>query len=195
MFFWNLLTSTDSNASTNGDFGTWLMLGGAIILIVVMMVFNGRSQRKRQQEMQETLNALKPGCKVKTIGGVCGVVVEVCNEDNTFVMETGSEEFGKSYIKFDKQAIYQTDAKKEPVAVEETTEAVATEETAEPEVEAPVFEEEAIAPVVAADALAEEFSEESESVESEESVESKESVEAEEVAEIEATEENAESEE
>lgn len=166
MFFWNLL-STEAEAGS--DFGTWLMLGGAIILIVVMMVFNGRSQRKRQQEMQETLNALKPGCKVKTIGGVCGVVVEVCNEDNTFVMETGSEEFGKSYIKFDKQAIYQTDAKKEPVAVEEATESVEAEEVAQPveetpvfeeeaiqpEAEAPVFEEEAIAPVVAAEALAE----------------------------------------
>ena len=108
MFFWNLLTSPDT--STNGDFGTWLMLGGAIIFIVIMMVMNGRTQKKRQQEMQDTLNALKPGCKVKTIGGICGVVVEVCAEDNTFVLETGSEEFGKSYIKFDKQAVYQTDA-------------------------------------------------------------------------------------
>ena len=55
------------------------------------------------------LNALKPGNKVKTIGGVCGVVVEVC-DDNTFVLETGTEMSGKSYIKFDKQAVYQTDA-------------------------------------------------------------------------------------
>ena len=157
MFFWNLLTSPDT--STNGDFGTWLMLGGAIIFIVIMMVMNGRTQKKRQQEMQDTLNALKPGCKVKTIGGICGVVVEVCAEDNTFVLETGSEEFGKSYIKFDKQAVYQTDAKKEPVAVEEETAAPVAEEAVAPAEESPVFEEEAIAPVIAADALAEETAE------------------------------------
>ena len=56
------------------------------------------------------LDAIKPGNKVKTIGGICGVVVEVNAEENTFVLETGTEASGKSYIKFDKQAVYQTDA-------------------------------------------------------------------------------------
>jgi preprotein translocase YajC subunit len=159
MFFWNLLST---EASTSSDFGTWLMLGGAIILIVVMMVFNGRSQRKRQQEMQETLSAVKPGSKVKTIGGICGVVVEVCNEDNTFVLETGSEKFGKSYVKLDKQAIYQTDAKKETAPVEEIPVATAQEEeVVAPVEETPVFEEESVAPVIAAEAVVEEPVEES----------------------------------
>ena len=58
----------------------------------------------------KTLDAIKPGNKVKTIGGICGVVVEICEDDNTFVIETGTEKSGKSYIKFDKQAVYQTDA-------------------------------------------------------------------------------------
>ena len=86
------------------------------------------------------LNAIQPGNKVKTIGGVCGVVVEVCPEDNTFIMETGSEKSGKSYLKFDKQAVYQTDAvaKKEDVAPVE-------EETVAPQEE--VFEEVAADPV------------------------------------------------
>ena len=175
MFFWNLLTSPDT--STNGDFGTWLMLGGAIIFIVIMMVMNGRTQKKRQQEMQETLDALKPGCKVKTIGGICGVVVEICNEDNTFVMETGSEEFGKSYIKFDKQAIYQTDAKKEAAPAEEAP-IEAEKETVAPADETPVFEEEAVAPVIAAEAIAEKSAEPAEPTESvEEPVETEESAE------------------
>lgn len=66
------------------------------------------------------LNAIQPGNKVKTIGGICGVVVEVCPEDNTFVLETGTEKSGKSYIKFDKQAVYQTDAvAKKPETAEE----------------------------------------------------------------------------
>ena len=56
------------------------------------------------------INSVKPGNKVKTIGGICGIVVEVDAEENTFVLETGTEQSGKCFIKFDKQAIYQTDA-------------------------------------------------------------------------------------
>ena len=91
----------------NGTLVLLLVLVGAM---VAMMVFSRRSQKKRQEEQMRTLNAVKPGNKVKTIGGICGVVVEICDEDNTFVLETGTEKSGKSYIKFDKQAIYQTDA-------------------------------------------------------------------------------------
>ena len=136
MFFWNLLSTETEPANKY----PWVLMIGAFALIVVMMIFNNRSQKKRQKEMEETLNALKPGSKVKTIGGICGVVVEVCPEDNTFVLETGSETYGKSYIKLDKQAVYQTDAKKE--AVEEAP--AAEEETDAPVEEAPVFEEETV---------------------------------------------------
>ena len=119
MFLWNLLTSTPD--PKDGDWMTWVFLGVGVLLIVGMFFFNGRSQKKRQQEMQETLAALKPGCKVKTIGGICGVVVEVDRAENTFVLETGSETAGKCYMKFDMIAIYQTDAKKEAAPVEETS--------------------------------------------------------------------------
>ncbi len=94
----------------------WVFLIGAL---VALWFFSKRSQQKREKEIQDTLDAIQPGNKVKTIGGICGVVVEVCNEDNTFVLETGSETTGKSYIKFDKKAVYQTDAAATP-AVEET---------------------------------------------------------------------------
>ena len=101
--FFNLLAA-------EGGGGTLAFLLILVGVMVVMMVVSRRSQRKRQEEQMKTLDAVKPGNKVKTIGGICGVVVEVCAEDNTFVIETGTEKSGKSYIKFDKQAIYQTDA-------------------------------------------------------------------------------------
>ena len=106
--------------------GSWIMVVVLMALLVVFMIYSNRSQKKRQKETMETLNAIQPGNKVKTIGGICGVVVEVCPEDNTFVLETGTEKSGKSYIKFDKQAVYQTDAvaKKEETAKEEKTETV-----------------------------------------------------------------------
>ena len=79
-----------------------------VVLLVAFFVWSFISQRKKQKNFNETIAAVRPGSKVKTIGGVCGIVVEVDPEENTFVLETGSEVSGKSYMKFDKQAIYQT---------------------------------------------------------------------------------------
>ena len=126
---------TDANASSSvqtpaNPTGQWILMGILLVIIIVFMVFSRRSQKKRQEETQKTLDAVKPGNKVKTIGGICVVVVEVCNDDNTFVLETGSDKKGKSYIKFDKQAIYQTDAKTEetPAVKEEKSETPAPAE-------------------------------------------------------------------
>ena len=110
-----LLTSS-SGAPSSGPFGgmgSMLFLGGMIVLLVVMFVVQNRKQKKQQEEQEETKNAIRPGNKVKTIGGICGIVVEVNPEESTFVLETGSDAIGKSYVKFDMQAIYQTDAKPE----------------------------------------------------------------------------------
>ncbi len=132
--WYNFLTEGAENNNT----GSLILMGVLLAIIIVFMVLNRQSQKKRQQEAMNMLNAIQPGNKVKTIGGICGVVVEVCPEDNTFILETGSEASGKSYIKFDKQAVYQTDAvaKKEEAA---PVEAPVEEETAAPAEE--VFEE------------------------------------------------------
>ena len=137
----NLLTASDAVGAATSSGATpasnpwqqWIIIGLFAVLLIVFMVINRRSQKKRQEETNNMLNSIQPGNKVKTIGGICGIVVEVCPEDNTFVLETGTEASGKSYLKFDKQAIYQTDAvtKKEEKAEEkpeETTE-TPTEET------------------------------------------------------------------
>ncbi len=106
----------------------------------------GLNHGKQEEEAKKLIDSVKPGNKVKTIGGICGIVVEVDNEENTFVLETGTEQSGKCFIKFDRQAIYQTDAvadkdeKKEEapveeVVTEEVVETPAVEETAEPAAE------------------------------------------------------------
>ena len=112
-----------SSAPVAGNpWSSYIVIGIIVVAFIFIFIMNSRSQKKRQKEMDETLNAVKPGCKVKTIGGICGIVVEVCPEDNTFVLETGTESTGKCFLKFDKQAIYQTDAKKEEVKPEEKKE-------------------------------------------------------------------------
>ena len=135
---WNLLTSMTSSGGddpSKGNSGTLIFFAVMIAIIVLFMFWNRQSQKKREKEINDTLDAIQPGNKVKTIGGICGIVVEVCPEDNTFILETGSETTGKSYIKFDKKAVYQTDAKKEEAPVE------AVEETEEAPVQEEFFEE------------------------------------------------------
>lgn len=95
----------------NGNqIGTFVVLGVLVVAIIVMFVFSGRRRKKQEEEAKTQRDAVRPGNKVKTIGGICGIVVEVDQEENTFVLETGSENAGKSFIKFDKLAIWQTDA-------------------------------------------------------------------------------------
>ncbi len=93
-----------------------------IVALVAMMIVSRRRAKKQEQDTADLIAAVKPGNKVKTIGGICGVVVEVDNEENTFVLETGTEQSGKCCIKFDKQAIYQTDAVVEKAVPEKQTE-------------------------------------------------------------------------
>lgn len=88
----------------------WILLAVIVIAFVVWMLFSNKKSKQRQKEYTEQLEAIGPGHKVKTIGGICGIVVEVC-DDNTVIIETGSEQVGKSYIKMDKECIAQTDAK------------------------------------------------------------------------------------
>lgn len=130
-------TSSSVTAASGGCFSkenlpmTLIMLA-LLAVMIVFMFLSRRSQAKKQKEQMDMLNAIQPGNKVKTIGGICGVVVEVCPEDNTFVMETGTEASGKSYLKFDKQAIYQTDAVPQPVQKQESVEETPVEATEEP---------------------------------------------------------------
>ena len=141
IMWYNLLTESGTEGK---PWQSYILMAVLFAIIVAFMVLNRQSQKKRQQEATNMLNAIQPGNKVKTIGGICGVVVEVCPEDNTFIMETGSDASGKSYIKFDKQAVYQTDAtaKKEETAPVETP---VEEEPVAPAEE--VFEEIAVEPV------------------------------------------------
>lgn len=136
---------------------TYVLMGVLIVAVIAMFVISSRRSKKRQQEAEQLINSVKPGNKVKTIGGVCGIVVEVNDEENTFVLETGSEASGKCYMKFDKQAIYQTDA---VVNKDEKSETPAEEVEAVAEQTEPVAEESAEVAEAAQEAPAEQAAEE-----------------------------------
>ena len=111
----------------SSQISTYVILGVLIVAIIVMFVFSSKRRKKQEEDAKNLIDAVKPGNKVKTIGGICGIVVEVDTEENTFVLETGSEQSGKCFLKFDRQAIYQTDA----VVAKNAATAPAEEATAE----------------------------------------------------------------
>ncbi|MBQ9710004.1 MAG: preprotein translocase subunit YajC [Clostridia bacterium] len=128
MLLFNLLTSASSSVQGNEKNPMmWIILGVFAVVLIVMMVLSNRSNKKRQKEAEEKLNNMRVGDKVKTIGGICGVVVEINDAENTFVLETGVENKG-SLIKFDKVAVYQTSHPEDEAAPAEAPVAEAAEE-------------------------------------------------------------------
>lgn len=106
----NFLLLDEASPSNGSGWLMWVLIAVILVVIIVWMFISGRKNKERQKEYLEQLEAIAPGNKVKTMGGICGIVVEVC-DDNTIIIETGSEASGKSYVKMDKESLYQTDAK------------------------------------------------------------------------------------
>ncbi len=106
---WNMLAEENANNPAN-QYMIYILLAVIVVVFVVWLLLSNKKGKQRQKEYTEQLDAIAPGHKVKTIGGICGIVVEVC-DDNTVIIETGSEQSGKSYCKMDKECIAQTDAK------------------------------------------------------------------------------------
>ena len=111
MLIWNLLAdAAEGGAETpnsGGQMGTYIIMGVLLIAIIGLFIWQSHTNKKKQKEAQNMVNNLKIGDRVKTIGGICGFVAQINDAENTFVLETGLEE-NKSYVKFDKGAIYQT---------------------------------------------------------------------------------------
>ena len=125
----SLLAGTEEAPKPNWfqSYGLYIVLGVLVVAIIVWFVFSGRKNKQKQKEYVEQLDAIGPGNKVKTAGGICGIVTEVC-DDNTVIIKTGSEESGYSFVKMDKELIAQTDAKGPTQIAREEAEARRKEE-------------------------------------------------------------------
>ena len=103
-----------ADAEKTTPWTSYILIILVVVVLVAFFVWSTISNKKKQKQFNDTINAIKPGNKVKTIGGVCGTVVSINEGENTFVLKTGDNEGEACYITFDKQAIYQTDAQPQP---------------------------------------------------------------------------------
>ncbi len=86
--------------ATAGMFGFWILIFGAMYFILI------RPQRKKQKEEEAMRSSIEIGDDVTTIGGVVGKVIAIREDDDTFVLETGSD---KTRIRFKKWAVSSID--------------------------------------------------------------------------------------
>ena len=87
-----------ADAEKTTPWTSYILIILVVVVLVAFFVWSTISNKKKQKQFNDTINAIKPGNKVKTIGGVCGTVVSINEGD----------------ITFDKQAMYQTDAQPQP---------------------------------------------------------------------------------
>ena len=89
----NLFAATSSNASELTGFADFFAQYGMIIMLVLMFVVMYflmiRPQKKRQKEEQAMRDNIRVGDKITTIGGICGRVINVKEEE--LVIETGAD--------------------------------------------------------------------------------------------------------
>ncbi len=146
----SVVESASGGNNGNGGSGTmmWIVLGVILVAFIVMNVITGKKRKAQMEAEKEKRNAIKPGYRVMTIGGIVGTVVAVDDDANTFVLQTGTDET-PNYIKFDKVAIYSSENPDEATVEQdftidentataengtvETAENVAADENAQPE--------------------------------------------------------------
>lgn len=144
--FYNLLSAPASTDSTSarGGAGTqqiiiWIILGVFLVGLIVMNFLSNKKRKAQMEAEKEKRNAIKPGFKVMTIGGIVGTVVSVDDDANSFVLQTGTDE-NPNYIKFDKVAIYSSEDPNEATEAHEDDHEAVREEAPAKE-EAPAAEE------------------------------------------------------
>ena len=91
---------SDTASSLTSTLSTLALPLILIVVVVVMMVVSSRSNKKRQKQYESMLAEIKPGTRVRTIGGIYGTVTKV--QDDVVIVSVGPD---KARLVFSKQAI------------------------------------------------------------------------------------------
>ena len=75
--------------TTPPEGGSLISLVLPFLLMIGLFIYMFSSQRKRQKEEQKLRNNLRVGDEITTIGGICGRVLQV--KDEEIVIETGAD--------------------------------------------------------------------------------------------------------
>jgi len=140
-FLFNLLNAAATSSgggekTSDNGWVIWLILIG---VCVVMFVISSRQRKKQQAQIEERMNALKPGDRILTIGLINAAIEEIY-DNGTILISTGSGD-KISYLLIERNAIYKTineDPAFQPEAPEDAFEQAPVEQA--PVEQAPVEE-------------------------------------------------------
>ncbi len=86
-----------------GGSNIWMfvILGVFLVLMIVMSIIPQRKQKKKQEEM---MNSIQVGSKIMTIGGIIGVITDYDPATDYYTLNVGTKE-NPSYMVIVKNAI------------------------------------------------------------------------------------------
>ena len=89
----------------------------ALFAVLYFLLIRPNSKKKKQE--QQMRNNITIGDDVTTIGGIVGRIVAIKEDEDAFIIETGSD---RVKMKFKKWAISSVDTPKEPTSTEKAKE-------------------------------------------------------------------------
>ncbi len=82
-------SGAEGSGASGGGFGSTTFLLIMLVLMIGMFFLMSIPQRKREKKIKEMLDALKPGDRVRTIGGIYGTVTSV--KDDVVTISVGPD--------------------------------------------------------------------------------------------------------
>jgi len=91
-----------------GNTGFYITLAVIVGLFVVMVMMQSKRRRAAYDQYNGMIESLRPGMRVKTVGGVLGKIVEMREEVpgfKTVLIETGTEK-NPTFVLYEMNSIY-----------------------------------------------------------------------------------------
>lgn len=105
------------SGSSGGNPWQWVFTIGIWVVVIAAAYFLFiRPQKKRQKAEDELRSSIEIGDDVTTIGGIVGRVISVRDDDETIIIETGSD---KTRMRFKKWAIASVDTPEKQIKKED----------------------------------------------------------------------------
>ena len=97
-----------TESGSTGGLGSLLPMILIVVVMVAMLFFTGRSNKKQEREAQNMRDSLAVGDEITTIGGIIGKIVSI--KEETLVLETSHD---RTRIRILKTAVSRVDVKAE----------------------------------------------------------------------------------
>lgn len=95
-------------AKTNWADPTMIFTLILLVGLIAMMLYSTKRRKTARAQVEKMLDELRPGQRVRTVGGIIGRIKEIREESpqvKTVLLQTGSDKY-PAYMLFDIQAIY-----------------------------------------------------------------------------------------